>query len=394
MKKSRVVIATLAAAVLGTSALGLAACSKDTNEPENPTTTGVYTIKFDANEGKFEGDKTVTEVKTANGKVAALPKDPTRADYTFSKWTVNKDGTGGDVTASYTYTKDMTVYAQWTAASSDDQTGGGDDQTGGGDDQTGGGDDQGGGDQGGGDQGGGDQGGGDQGGGDETPTTGVYIGNTSKGTLYVNEGYKDTADPGSSQYWLGLNTKITLSAGETVSLYVDGNKISAYGKGSGVKMPASGSTADSFEVSTTGEFEIYLNHNGNGSWTAEFIVTVPAGQFSGTIPNDAAKSQLTFSNGTVTLYLQKDGSFLKSLSGYKLYMWDSGENKWFGEWPGTEMTETMNGASAKSINENITFIINHSSNGQTRNLSGIEANNTYVITFATGDGGKVEKVVS
>lgn len=128
MKKSKVVIAALAASVLTVSALGLAACTKkgsgdDNKKPDNTpnnTTTGVYTITFDANEGKFAEDKTTTTLKTTDGKISALPTAPTRADYTFSKWTVNKDGTGDEVTATYAFTKDTTVYAQWTAATPDD----------------------------------------------------------------------------------------------------------------------------------------------------------------------------------------------------------------------------------------------------------------------------------
>ncbi len=206
MKKAKMAVAALAAAVLCTSALGLAACG-DGTLPETPPTDGdqnttqtttVHTVTFNANGGKFQGDKDTVEVKTKTDGTVEFPLAPVRENYEFLGYTVNDDGTGKAIVSTTVFDKDTTVFAKWEVSQTGGGSGnqGGGDQTGGGDDQTGGGDqgggdqgvgDQGGGDQGGGDQGGGDQGGGDQGGGDQgggettTKGNGLYAGNVQKG---------------------------------------------------------------------------------------------------------------------------------------------------------------------------------------------------------------------
>lgn len=124
MKKSKLAIAALAAAVMCTGALGLAACSKTpANAPSGtkpnggtttPPATTEYTVTFDANGGKIEGEDTKA-LTTVSGKIATLPT-ATRENYTFSKWTVTKDNPAADdeFGTTTTVTSNLTVYAQWT----------------------------------------------------------------------------------------------------------------------------------------------------------------------------------------------------------------------------------------------------------------------------------------
>ncbi len=111
MKKS--IIATLAAAMMATTALGLAACSKkdggttDT-PPETPAAT-TYTVTFNANGGSV----TPASAKTGtDGKLTSLPT-PTKTDNKFEGWyTAASAGTKIELTK--VYDKDTTIYAHWT----------------------------------------------------------------------------------------------------------------------------------------------------------------------------------------------------------------------------------------------------------------------------------------
>jgi uncharacterized repeat protein (TIGR02543 family) len=68
-----------------------------------------HTVTFDGQNGKAKTTKAVTPGKT----VGTLPT-PTRTGYTFNGWFTAKSG-GTKVTTSYKPTKDVTLYAQWTA---------------------------------------------------------------------------------------------------------------------------------------------------------------------------------------------------------------------------------------------------------------------------------------
>lgn len=114
MKKSKFMM-TAITAVFAVSACGgaLVACGDSKKPDDNPPAPSVYQVTFDANGGKF-ADGVTTVIATVDGALAALPaQDPTRVDYTFNGYTVNADGTGGEVKVGTAFTADATVYAQW-----------------------------------------------------------------------------------------------------------------------------------------------------------------------------------------------------------------------------------------------------------------------------------------
>ncbi|MCM1368496.1 MAG: InlB B-repeat-containing protein, partial [Roseburia sp.] len=113
MKKSKFVLATLAAAVFATSAAGLAACSKSTGGGDDE-----YTITFDANGSYFGSDTTTTtkEVETIAG-LALQPTPASRSGYTFNGYTFTQDGTD-TVASTNIFTDSITVYASWTSTGS------------------------------------------------------------------------------------------------------------------------------------------------------------------------------------------------------------------------------------------------------------------------------------
>ncbi|MCH5160712.1 MAG: InlB B-repeat-containing protein [Clostridiales bacterium] len=128
MKKTkRAVIATLMAAMLSTTALGLAACSKaDVPDGEGGGGDGsTHAVTFNVNGGKWSDGSTDNKVVTtdAEGKIATadFPANPTREDYVFAGWYANADGTGTTYTLVSLFDSDTTVYAKWT----EDQSGGG-----------------------------------------------------------------------------------------------------------------------------------------------------------------------------------------------------------------------------------------------------------------------------
>lgn len=119
MKKSQIAIAILSAAVLSTSALGLAACQKK-KDPVTPPPSGgdkpsnaTYTITFDANGGAFADEKTQVTVTTKADGTVELPTEPTKENYEFIGYNFEQNGTGSTVTATSVFTEDSTVYAQW-----------------------------------------------------------------------------------------------------------------------------------------------------------------------------------------------------------------------------------------------------------------------------------------
>lgn len=87
----------------------VSACAPDDPGPEPEPTT--YTVTFDANGGVLDGDATV-EVEEGE-KITGAPT-ASREGYTFDGWF--DAATGGDeiVLSTYTVTKDVTLYAQYT----------------------------------------------------------------------------------------------------------------------------------------------------------------------------------------------------------------------------------------------------------------------------------------
>lgn len=80
---------------------------------DTPTPGASYTITFDANGGTLaEG---VVNIRTTgtDGKLAGVVSAPVMDGYTFVGWFTATNG-GEQVTTSYVFTSDVTVYAQWT----------------------------------------------------------------------------------------------------------------------------------------------------------------------------------------------------------------------------------------------------------------------------------------
>ena len=75
-----------------------------------------YTLKLNANGGKIStGATTYSKKVKKKAKVGTLPS-ASKTGYTFKGWYTAKSG-GTKITAStkYTYSKNMTLYARWTA---------------------------------------------------------------------------------------------------------------------------------------------------------------------------------------------------------------------------------------------------------------------------------------
>lgn len=80
-----------------------------------------FTIKLDANGGALDGDvKTVTTGK--DGKLTAMPKDPTRSGYTFDGWYDAQEGGSKITTATVFKTDGATIYAHWSETPGDGTT--------------------------------------------------------------------------------------------------------------------------------------------------------------------------------------------------------------------------------------------------------------------------------
>jgi uncharacterized repeat protein (TIGR02543 family) len=78
-------------------------------------TTNTYTVTFNENGGDTEADP-ITKSATHGGNVGTLPTEPTRADYIFTSWNTEANGSGTEFTAATAVTANLTVYAQWTSS--------------------------------------------------------------------------------------------------------------------------------------------------------------------------------------------------------------------------------------------------------------------------------------
>jgi uncharacterized repeat protein (TIGR02543 family) len=112
VKKLPAIIVCLALSV-GTAVM-MTACGED------QTTVEKYTITFNANGGTFADNKTTVTATTDDDGKVTLPTDPTRTDYTFDGYNTTADGSGNSVTASTKYSANTTVYAVWTANSTNE----------------------------------------------------------------------------------------------------------------------------------------------------------------------------------------------------------------------------------------------------------------------------------
>lgn len=104
-RKISVIIAAIVALVMSFS---LIACDPAAGEK------GVYNITFNANGGAF-GTETTVVLKTTDGKLSALPQNPTKDGEFFAGYNLTADGKGDVVTLDTVYTQKTTVYAQWSA---------------------------------------------------------------------------------------------------------------------------------------------------------------------------------------------------------------------------------------------------------------------------------------
>lgn len=81
--------------------------------PGSGPVVGGVTITFDANGGKFEGDKTTIELETDEDGLILDAEDPTRADYRFTGWYTAAEG-GEAVDPMFDeLTEAQTLYAHW-----------------------------------------------------------------------------------------------------------------------------------------------------------------------------------------------------------------------------------------------------------------------------------------
>jgi uncharacterized repeat protein (TIGR02543 family) len=90
-------------------------------EPENGSVSvspNQYTVTFSA-----DGESPAAQTRTVSGGVslgaANMPANPTKILYVFDGWYTSASGGGTQFTASTTVTRNLTVYAKWTALSLD-----------------------------------------------------------------------------------------------------------------------------------------------------------------------------------------------------------------------------------------------------------------------------------
>lgn len=115
MKKilKTLVLSLLTAALLCcTIPCAFAADSTTEKEPE------IYTIDLDA----MGGSSSVVALSTGlNGRLTALPEQPTLEGYTFDGWYTEPVG-GTKISTSTVFTGDTTVYAHWTVKNASSAT--------------------------------------------------------------------------------------------------------------------------------------------------------------------------------------------------------------------------------------------------------------------------------
>ncbi|MDE6618028.1 MAG: InlB B-repeat-containing protein [Clostridiales bacterium] len=115
MKKSRLLIAVLAATMFVLAAFGFVACDKDAGDilggGNDPTTItgGKYTITFVYG----EGTGTPATAQTTNGKLSTLPTPTAPNGKKFDAWYDAATG-GNKVTTATTFTKSGSIYARYT----------------------------------------------------------------------------------------------------------------------------------------------------------------------------------------------------------------------------------------------------------------------------------------
>lgn len=110
MKKTKILLASVAVASLAAGCAVFAACG-DSSDGGDPG----YNVTFDANGGAYGEESSVTLQTGSDGKLTALPEnDPTYANHEFDGYNTAANGSGSKVTVNDVYTSTTTVYAQWS----------------------------------------------------------------------------------------------------------------------------------------------------------------------------------------------------------------------------------------------------------------------------------------
>lgn len=297
--------------------------------PQQSNNQSEYTITLDATTNG--GSCSTPTVTTVDKKVPNLP-NATKGTDTFEGWftapTGGKQINAGD-TADGTVT---TIYAQFTPS----------------------------------------------GGGGETDysTDGVYIG-TQCYALSLN------GEASRTEYWFG-GSKYTFAVGDTMSIYMDGVKISAYLEPSseGVDKSVTDEEISEFSVTLEGEFAVYLHRNDN-DWSVEFAGPTNFGgenQLPGGTPFILKGSD----NNSITIYIRDEsGKDVTNLGNYKVWAWNDNGNFW-DKWDNRPtISATVNTTTALGTGCNVIITWGGS---QTGNFNGLKAGKIYVITIAAGGG--------
>ena len=246
---------------------------------ENPPATE-YTITFSAGlHGTLVG---TAEVETVNGK-ATFPTVTANAGWEFDKWT---DASGATVTSSTTFTANTTVTAQYTEEEEDNPPYGDDDP--------------------------------------DYSTDGVYVDGELIGELTLNSGSTTR-----TEYWFG-GSKYDFEKGDVISIYMNGEKVSAYleQSSSGVDKSVTDVEISEFTVTVSGEFAVYL-HRKDSDWSVQLAGPSQV-DVSSDIPDGCVKAEIEFADGTVTLYfVDVNGSPVSDLSKIAVYTYS---DEAFGNW--------------------------------------------------------------
>ena len=83
-----------------------------------------YTVTFNLDGGNIGGDSSAREVFVGSGASVGrvMPSNPSKSGYSFGGWYTERNGNGAQFTATTTVSADITVYAKWTASSTNQYT--------------------------------------------------------------------------------------------------------------------------------------------------------------------------------------------------------------------------------------------------------------------------------
>lgn len=264
---------------------------------------------------------TATTLKTVNGKLANLPEPSVPTHFEFDAWYTQATG-GAEVTAEYEFEVDATIHAQYLRED------------------------------------------------------GVWLGDEFKAELTVNVGCTDHV-----QYWLG-GGNITLSENDEVSLYLNG-KIMTYTvkqNSTCITVPNASARVTSVTVNKDATFVLYLNQWGPDNWQVEYTGTPLSVETTNEIPEGCTPITITFTNGTVTLYIVAPGGTAistENAANYQIHGWQTGNTGIFGAWNDNPTLDQ-----ALSVEEDCKddlILMFHWQGGQSSNVSNIKVNKAFVV---------------